>query len=49
MVLMDYPSIRGEDLPDFAKTATWNLFHAYIYVHSQISIDECPRDGVQAI
>ena len=46
---MDYPSIRGEDLPDYNKKATWNLLHACIDAHNLILIDDCPVDGVQAI
>ena len=34
---------------NYAKKATWNLLHAYIYAHSQILIDEFPVDGVQNI
>ena len=49
MLITHYPSIRGEELPYYAKKATWNLFHAYINVHSQKWIDECTGDGVQAI
>ena len=49
MFLMDYPSIRGEDLPDYSKTDTWNILHAYIDAHSQSLIEQYPRDGVQAI
>ena len=46
---MEYPSIRGEELPYYAKKDTWNLWHAYIGAHSQRSIDECPVYGLQAI
>ena len=46
---MDYPSIRGEELPDYARKATWNLLDAYIDAHSQILIDEFTGDGVQDI
>ena len=49
MLIMEYPSIRGEELLDYAKKSTWNLLHAYIDSHSQILIDECPWDVVQAI
>ena len=49
MFLIDYPSIRGEDLPDYAKKATWNILHTYIYAHNQILIDEYSGDGVHAI
>ena len=36
MLLMENPSIRGEDLPYYAKKATWNLLYAYIDAHSKI-------------
>ena len=39
-MLMEYPSIIGEDLPDYDDTATWNLLHASIYAHSQRLMDE---------
>ena len=46
---MDYPSIRGEELPYHAKDSTWNLLYVYIDAHITILIDECPGYGVQAI
>ena len=46
MLLMDYPSIRGEYFPDYAKKATWNLLHAYIDAYSQILIYEYTGDEV---
>ena len=46
---MEYPSIRGEYLPDYAKNVTWNLLHAYIDVHIQRLIYEYSGYGVQAI
>ena len=49
MLLIDYLSIGGEDLPDYTKQATWKLFHAYTDAHFQILIDEYIVDGVQAI
>ena len=49
MFLIDYQSIRREDLPDYSKKATWNLLHTYIDAHSQRSIDEYLGYGVQAI
>ena len=48
-MIIDYPSIRGEELPDYARKATWNLLDAYIDAHSQILIDEFTGDGVQDI
>ena len=32
---MEYPYIRGENLPDYAKQSAWNLLHAYIYAHNK--------------
>ena len=49
MLLMKYPSIWGEEILDYAKKFTWNLFRVYIDAHSQILLYECPGDGVQAI
>ena len=46
---MDYPSTIWEELTDHDKKATWNLFHEYIYAHSQILFDKCPGDVVPAI
>ena len=48
-MFMEYPFIRGEYLPDYAKKDTWNLLHAYMDAQSQIFIDEYPGYGVQAI
>ena len=48
MLLMDYPSIRGEYLLDYAKNDIWNLLHAHIDANSQILRDEYPGDGLQA-
>ena len=49
MLLMEYPSIRGEEFPYYAKKAIWNLLYEYIDTYSQSLIDEYPVDGVQAI
>ena len=46
---MEYQSIRGEDFPNYAKNATWNLLHANIDAYNQRLIDEYTGDGVQAI
>ena len=46
MLVMDYTSIRGGDLPDYAKNTTWNLLCAYIHSHNQILIEEYPGDVV---
>ena len=48
-MLIIYPSIRGEDFPDYDNKSTWNLLHTYINSHSQTIIDEYPRNGLQAI
>ena len=39
MLIMEFLSIRREDLPDYSKNTTWNLLHTYIDAHSQILID----------
>ena len=49
MLLTDYPSIREEDFPDYAKDVTWNLLHAYIDRHSQILLYEYRGFGVKNI
>ena len=49
MLLMDYPFIKGKELPNYSKKATWYLLHAYIDAHSQILVDEYPEYGVQII
>ena len=49
MLLIDYPSKRGNELPDYSKNSTWDLLHTYIDAHSQILIDECQGYGVHAI
>ena len=49
MLLMEFPSTRGEDLPDYSKNPTWNLLNTYIDAHLQILIEECRRDGVNDI
>ena len=49
MLIMDYPYIRGEDLPDYWQKSTWNLLHAYIYARNQRLIYEYPGDGIQTI
>ena len=47
MLLMDYPYIRGEELPYYAKKTTWNLLHVYIDAHSQRLIDKCLGYGLR--
>ena len=49
MLLMDYTSIRGEELPYCDKKAKRKILHTYIDVYSQILIDECPGYGVRYI
>ena len=49
VLLMDYPSIRGEDFTSYSKNATWNLLHSYIDVHCQRLIYEYPGYVVQSI
>ena len=49
MLLMDYPSIIGEYLRNYAKKATWDLLHEYVDSHSHLLIYKYPRNGVQAI
>ena len=49
MLLVFYPSIRGEDFTDDTKKFTCNLLHAYIDLYSQILFNGFPGDGVQAI
>ena len=49
MLIIKYPSITGEDFPDDAKLAIWNLLHAYIDAHIQSLIYKYPGYGVQAI
>ena len=49
MLLMDYPSIRGEYFTEYSKQATWNLLHTYIDAHRQRLVYDYPGDGLQAI
>ena len=46
---MDYPPIRGEYFPDYARYVTWNFLHANIDAQNQIIFDEYTGDGAQAI
>ena len=46
MFIREYPSVRGEDLPDYCKKATWNIFHTYIDTLSHILIYEYTGYGV---
>ena len=36
MSLVDYTSIKGEYLSDYAKNSTLSIFRAYIDAHSQV-------------
>ena len=49
MLLIDYPSIRGEDFKEYAKQSTWGLLNSYIYIPSQGLIHEYPGGRVQAV
>ena len=49
MLLMDYLSIKGEEIPDHAKNTIWNPLHACKDAHSHIIISEYEGDGVQEI
>ena len=46
MLIMDYQSIIGKEIPDYAKNSTWNLLHAYIDESIQRLIYEYPKYGV---
>ena len=49
MLRMNYPSIRGGKLLDYAEKARWKKCHTYINSHSKRLIDEFTVDGVQDI
>ena len=49
MLLLEYPSIRREEILYYAKKVTWNLLRAYIDAHSQRIMYEYPENGVQDI
>ena len=49
MLLMDYTSIRGKEILDYAKKATWKSLHEYIDAYCKILISEYPGYEVQAI
>ena len=49
MLLIDYPSIRWEEIPDYYKKAIWKRLREYIDAHSQILVDECPGYEVKYI
>ena len=48
-MLIEHPSIIGEDLPYYSNKVTLNFLHAYIDENSQRLIYEYPGDGLQAI
>ena len=49
MLLMEYPSIEGEGIPEYSKQATCNLLNAYIDAIIQRLIYEYPEYGVESI
>ena len=49
MLLTDYPSIKREDLSDYAKKSIWMILHAYMDVYSQILIYGYPGDELHSI
>ena len=49
MLLMDYPSLRGENFPNYNKQSNLNLLHVYIDARIQRLIYEYPGYGLQAI
>ena len=48
-VLLDYPSIGGEDVKYYVKNSISNLLHANIDVHSIRLFSKFPGDGVKYI
>ena len=48
-VLLDYPTIGGEDIKYYVKKEISNLLHANIDVHSRRLIAEFSGDGVKFI
>ena len=48
MLLMKCSYIRGEEIPQYSKNSTWNLWHTYKNTHSKISIDECTGYGLKS-
>ena len=46
-VLIDYPTIRGEDIKDYVWKSIRNLLHENIDVYSRSLIAEFPVDGVK--
>ena len=49
MLIMEYPSIRGEDFTDYDKISIGDLLHAYIDAQIQRLIYEYPGYVVQSI
>ena len=48
-LLIDYPTIPGEDIKYCVKKASRNLLHVNIDVHSRRLLAELPGDGVKFI
>ena len=48
-MLLDYPTIGGENIKDYVKKAIGNILHVNIDVHSRSLIAEFPVDGVNCI
>ena len=46
-VLLDYPTIGGENIKYYVKRENRNLLHGNIDVHSRRLIDESPVDEVK--
>ena len=49
MVLVYYPTIRGEDIKDHVRKSIKNFIHENIDVHSKRISAEFPGDGVKCI
>ena len=49
VVLLDYPTIGGEDIKDYVKKEIMNIIHANIYVCSRRLIDGLPGYGLNFI
>ena len=48
-IIIDYPTIGGDDIEDYAKKAIRNILHANIDVHRRRLISEFPMDGIRCI
>ena len=49
MLLVEYTSIRGVNIPVNANKSTWNILHSFIDSQNQILISEYPGGGLQSI